>query len=334
MVGASAIQKMIPDWLTQKLATPPAAGTGLHAWLFSCARQLHAHMSAAEIIATLTTATHGASRHVSEREIRDAVNNSKDIAWTPGGAKSEARAQTGDSQARGAGWPRFDQNSREIRIRESFMDGLACLGGLWDRSPTRPGKQTADDWIDVLFPGAEWLCLALDHPGTARSRKREAWLFCSSDHSLIVPSPMTGPGGNGLDGRRAHRCLDNTGPRRWLVIEFDSGTIDAQAALHWCLKRAADALQWPPLGLIVHSAGKSLHGWYRVNNEESARELMAYAISIGADPPTWTRCQMIRLPEGRRDRPAAATQYHLPDGWEIPSPETRQRVYFYDPAQC
>ena len=25
--------------------------------------------------------------------------------------------------------------------------------------------------------------------------------------------------------------IDNTGPRRWLAIEFDSGTIDEQAAL-------------------------------------------------------------------------------------------------------
>jgi hypothetical protein len=45
-----------PDWLLEKLRHPPRAGDGLHAWLFSTARQLHAHMPEDAIEAALVAA--------------------------------------------------------------------------------------------------------------------------------------------------------------------------------------------------------------------------------------------------------------------------------------
>jgi hypothetical protein len=93
------------------------------------------------------------------------------------------------------------------------------------------------------------------------------------------------------------RCLDNTGSRRYLVVEFDEGEIDTHAALLWHLA------QYAPLVCCVHSAGKSLHGWFHVEGEPEERieEFFAYAVSLGADPATWTRCQLVRLPDGRRN---------------------------------
>lgn len=117
----------------------------------------------------------------------------------------------------------------------------------------------------------------------------------------MVPSPMTAPSGKALDGTTSHRCLANTAPRRWLVIEFDSGSIDEQAALHWHLGSAAEAMGWPLLRLAVHSGGKSLHGWYGICEDEArAESLMVYARTLGADTATWNRCQLVRLPAGRR----------------------------------
>ncbi len=312
---------MLPVWLQEKIASPPEAGAGIHAWLFSCARQLHAHMPPEAIMAVLQAATAGAGRVVTVREIRDAVQNSHSIAWQPDGRKQRpaglARKPYGEtSQPTPERWPKRDAVTRECAIRNGARLGVGGLVDLWERSPVRP-EMEADDWLDWLFPDAEWLCLAADHPATARTRRREKWSFGAADEcGLVVPSPMTGPSGKGLDGKVTHRCLDNTGPRRWLVIEFDSGTIDEQAALHGHLADCARAMSWPSLTLALHSAGKSLHGWYGpVGNESMARQLMEYATLLGADPATWVPCQLVRLPGGCRKG-------------------KRLEVFFFNPHPC
>lgn len=337
---------MLPDWLTQKLATPPDAGAGIHAWLFSVARQLHVHMPPEAIMAVLQAATANAGRPVPLREIRDAVQNSQAVSWQPPSKLSSAVNPTGPHSPRSrsarterqdgssndgsrAGtsspdrWPRADAYARRARVRETAEMGVGGLADLWERSLWR-GEMTADDWLDLLFPGAEWLCLAVDHPATARSRAREKWSFGPAEEcGLVVPSPMTGPSGKRQDGQRSHRCLDNTGPRRWLVIEFDKledgktpMPIDEQAALHWHFRASAEAADWPRLALVVHSGGKSLHGWYGLcGEEERSRELMAYAVSLGADAATWNRCQLVRMPGGRRK------------GEPL-------EVFFFDPSLC
>ena len=333
---------MIPDWLREKLASPPAAGAGLHAWLFSVARQLHAHMPPEAVAACLEAATVNATRRVTAREIRDAVNNSLAVAWERGGEKRERSTSLARKLAPGddkeeARWPVADPVARQWVVRELARE-VACLYDLWERSPVQWDDATADDWIDALLPG-EFLCLAGDHPATARSRRRDDWYFGRAERcGLIVPAGMTGPSGKGLDGRPSHRCLANTGPRQWVVIEWDRDEkgadipIDQQAALHWYLRTCASVCGWPSLRLAVHSGGKSLHGWYGpVKDEETARELMGYAVSLGADPATWTRCQLVRLPGGRRKRKGEIEAVSLPEGWEDTRGETvGQEVFFYE----
>jgi hypothetical protein len=68
-----------------------------------------------------------------------------------------------------------------------------------------------------------------------------------------------------------------------------------------------------------------------VKDEETARELMGYAVSLGADPATWTRCQLVRLPGGRRKRKGEIEAVSLPEGWEDTRGETvGQEVFFYE----
>jgi hypothetical protein len=75
-------------------------------------------------------------------------------------------------------------------------------------------------------------------------------------YQFVVPSPMSKPAGINLEGKKSVRCLDNTGPRRFVVTEFDQGSLDEQAAL---LLYLATIL---PLILVVFSGSKSLHGWF------------------------------------------------------------------------
>jgi hypothetical protein len=119
-----------------------------------------------------------------------------------------------------------------------------------------------------------------------------------------------------------------------LVIEFDSGTLDEQACLHWYLAEAAEAMGWPRLALVVNSGGKSLHGWYGLcGEEEHSKVMMEYAVLLGADHSTWVRCQPVRLPAGlrRMTTPEEREGYNLPEGWEAPT-EVRQSVIFFNPT--
>jgi hypothetical protein len=114
---------------------------------------------------------------------------------------------------------------------------------------------------------------------------------------FIVPSPMSKRVGRTQDGRESTHCLDNTGPRRFLAVEFDNGSADDHAAILVHLAKRA------PLALVVHSGSKSLHGWFYCaqTSDERLMLFMRYAVALGADSATWTRCQFVRMPDGRRD---------------------------------
>jgi hypothetical protein len=55
--------------------------------------------------------------------------------------------------------------------------------------------------------------------------------------------------------------------------------------------------------MTVQSGNKSLHGWFYAvaQAEEKLMKFMRYAVSLGADPATWTKSQFVRLPDGMRD---------------------------------
>jgi hypothetical protein len=59
---------------------------------------------------------------------------------------------------------------------------------------------------------------------------------------------------------------------------------------------------YAPLVLVVHSGGKSLHAWLACRGQEDAtvHRVFTYAVRLGADPATWTRCQLVRMPDGTR----------------------------------
>lgn len=335
----------LPQWLKDRLANPPTAGAGVHGWLFSVARQLHQHMPPDAIAAALRKSVEKCGRHVTDRELRDAVNNSHAVRWTPGdkqharkpspGKPGTVRPHAPDATP----WPLPDERLRRCALQWATDTGVFAmdddesltrsfgLADLWMHCMSRrevsflddnwpEATWDAGDWLDVLFPDAEWICLAKSDLSTAQTRRREKWAFREDGFTYVVPSPMTSAHGLGLHGKETSRCLANTGPRRWLVIEFDDGTADEQAALHWFLDASAAAAGWPRLRLALHSGGKSLHGWYGpVTNDDDARDLFAFArLHCGCDLHTWPKCQLVRLPEG------------------VHATGARQKVYFHSPS--
>ncbi len=150
--------------------------------------------------------------------------------------------------------------------------------------------------IDRLFPGNPLLCCGKSN-SDFDTKPREDWRGKMSALALIVPSPMSAVTGQTKDGKESKHTLANTGARRFLICEFDTGTADEHAALLIHLAGYA------PLVCAVHSGGKSLHGWFYVHGQPDAKieKFFRYAVSLGADHTTWTRCQFVRMPDGTRD---------------------------------
>jgi hypothetical protein len=209
-------------------------------------------------------------------------------------------------------WPQRNDEQIEAVVAASDVAGLA---DLWEASPLRPDweESQTEELIDALFPGNPLLCCGKHINRGFGTGTREEWRGQLAVQQFIVPSPMTAEEGLKKDGGPSLRCLANTGPRRYLVIESDHGTIDTHAVVLWHLARLA------PLVTVVHSGGKSLHGWFACQGSSEALQLrfMRYAVMLGADPATWTRCQFVRMPDGLRRRPSAFG--------------VRQSVFYFNP---
>ena len=288
--------RTLPQFVRDLLASPPRRGEGLNLWFYRVARVLHPYRDSAEIIKLLEATTAGET--VKHGEIERAVERSKATAWKLG--------QSRQSVTQGAAWPKLNAEQREAVITSG-----AGLVDLWEISPVgfSDNESHTEKIIDALFPGDPLLCAGRSN-GEFATRSRSEWCGKLAALQLVLPNPMTARIGLTQEGKQSAHALSITGPRRFLVIEQDGGTIDEQAALLLHLAERA------PLAVAVHSGNKSIHGWfYCVGQlEEKLREFMRYAVSLGADNATWTRSQFVRMPDGTRAN------------------GKRQTVYFFNPG--
>ena len=157
----------------------------------------------AEIVDTLRAVTATCGRIVSEREILDAVKNSKAYAWTPGEQTPVQRTPA---------WPSVDKE----RLKAIVSGGIALVD-LWEASFIRweDNKSHTEQIIDALFPGNPFLCCGWSESKFA-TLSREEWRGQLSGLQFIVPSPMSGTIGLTQDGRESAHTLSGTGPRRFL----------------------------------------------------------------------------------------------------------------------
>ena len=302
-------QIILPRFLRGLLASCPPAGEGVHNWLFRTARYLHALFPDPEDIANLLeAASFNCGRRILRSEIEDAIRNSRAYAWVPGQAQSRCARIP-------APWP-----SRDWQRIEAILRDAPGLYDLWENSPHRfeDDEPHADEIIAELFPGDPLLCCGLSESRFA-TKPRTHWNGSLSTRQFIVPSPMALEFGITRAGKKSAHCLDNTGERRFLGIECDFLAEDVSRfasagirdALDLCAAVVRELSQFAPLALVVHSAGKSLHAWFfcAEQREEELRKFMRYAVSLGADPRTWTKSQFLRMPDGYRPNCGRQTTY-------------------------
>jgi hypothetical protein len=278
----------LPQRVQEFLSKPKKRGHGLNNWLFCAALKLHPYLNDSEIIHLLGSLVEGEPLQLGE--IERAVERSRD--WKPGDGVTQSR-----------GWPSVDHNRRgEIIANGDNFDALCELSPL----QLEDGVTYTEAIIDSLYPGNPLLCVAKSIKRSQTKLKSE-WCGALSKMQFIVPSPMTARTGKTQDGKASARALDNAGPRRFLVIEQDSGTYDEQAAVLLHLAKEA------PLALVVFSGNRSLHGWFYCAGqpEEKLHQFMMKAVSLGADRATWTRSQLVRIPDGTRDNGQRQTVYYF-----------------------
>jgi hypothetical protein len=286
----------LPRFVRDLLASPSRRGGGLNIWFYRVARVLHPYRDSAEIVELLRAATTG--EPVRHGEIERAVERSKATAWKPG--------QSAQNTSHRSAWPKVNAEQREAVI----ATGIGLVD-LWHISPVQfeNNESRTEGIIDALFPSDPLLCAGRSSSDFG-TQSREEWRGRLAALQLVVPSPMTARAGRTQEGKKSAHALENTGPRRFLVIEQDRGTIDEQAAVLLHLAERA------PLAVAVHSGSTSIHGWFYCvgRSEEKLHQFMRYAVTLGADRATWTRSQFVRMPDGARDS------------------GRRQTVYFFNPG--
>lgn len=291
--------RALPTNLRRRIGSPPEAGAGVHQWIFRAARLMRSTCNSDQTFRIIRECVSDCGRCVPEREIKEAIRNArKDVIRIADSSPSVARFSSK--------WPSRDAGLVSSLI-EKAPDALSAF-----RSKSAPsisvGTTPGEGVITQLFPGNPLLCFG-HRMWSMRTRLKSEWLSSAANQQFIVPSPMTAAMGLNQQGRLSHRCLGNTGARRFLVVEFDQNTFEEQASLHQHLS------EMRTLALLVHSGGKSLHAWYSVEGEPDASllQFMRLAVRLGADSSTWSRCQAVRAPGGVRE-----------DG-------NRQRIEYFNP---
>ena len=259
---------MPPTPLIPRIKDCPSSGTGVHKWIFhACCVLNEAGFADADIE---EWAAKNATRPLQPGEVRNALKSIRN-------SSGEVRPS----------WPGHNRIDAERIARRG--------GGLEELKKSSPLQcESASDALQQLFEDDPLVCCGLSSSEFA-TQPLSSWTNLPQ-LQFVVPSPMISKWGETQAGKRSQHTLKNTGPRHYLVVEFDEGTHDTHASLiqHLALRM--------PLCMAVLSGGKSLHSWFdvRVKSEDAIKRFFQLACQLGADPATWTRSQFVRMPNGRR----------------------------------
>lgn len=319
----------------------PSSGDGVHDWSFKVLRILSRSYSNDT---SLIDASHAifdkfATRQIDNGEILRQIGNARRCSGG-GGFGNRSNSGRGSSSS----WPLPDLGAIESIVRSGPC--LAQLQSALLRCSDHRLERSSDI-LQRLFPGDPLLCCG-KHLWSAHTLPISNWEHLG-ECQFIVPSPMTNKHGLTCAGKDSMRCLDNTGPRHFLVIEFDFKADDGSGSggsvtpdhplanpsvvlksrmvsrllrdgftVHdMCAALIHHLASYVSPVLVVYSGGKSLHTWFPCKGveDDTLRPFMRYAVQIGADRATWSRCQFVRMPGGLRDNGNRQTvHYFNPEG--------------------
>jgi hypothetical protein len=146
----------------------------------------------------------------------------------------------------------------------------------WD-TRRRNTARILDVWSAYAGAPNPWVCFGADDCFSTRPlSEMRGW---AHSHPQIVPSPMRSQYGRTAEGRWSEHSLDGTGPRLFLVVEFDFAAVNARRQptvwaplIKACADRGRSVFDMnaaliarlsktAPLWMVVFSGGKSLQMW-------------------------------------------------------------------------
>ena len=297
-----------PHFLQELLEHRPAAGTGVHAWLFRVARYLHRFHAPDEIYAILESRTSDCERHIDTHEIVDAIKNSGVCAWEPSGkSASQKRAEWLAHPSSTRGVPEFDP---ELAIQTAAYVPIEITPDwLKARSPVPVGC-SIEKFLESIFKAHEQVlifnryksqgCL-LFHPGVSlKSFIRQHW----RDGAWFLCNPVDGRHHwNPRQRKNSRRSEESVTSFRYAVLECDQKPKEKWFPI-WLKILVQQPLQ---IVSITDSAGKSIHALVRVSASSKTdwdaikiRNFRPRLVPLGADDSALSAVRLTRLPGAYR----------------------------------
>jgi len=203
-------------------------------------------------------------------------------------------------EAQGAVRSAFNSNSASAIRWPKMLPSLVAECDRYPQSVPYPvrSSEPPEHFLRAMFSADPLLCCGMT-AYAMDTRPLSEWCGMLHPMQFIVPSPMSAVmGPRKEDGKESFHAESNTGPRKYLVTEFDGPDKPRQMARIASLR----ALGTLSLALLVDSAGKSLHGYWTADPCEGVnRMFFEHACKLGADERLWLRSQFSRMPGGTRD---------------------------------
>lgn len=259
----------------------PPPTNGINIWMLTTARKCQlAGLAAWEAERRIMEHEGGARRRFKQNEVKRAVEKAFNTTLSESSIKREPKPQWKPAKTN----PTFRQFQKGVTEYE-----------LWESSPWRMEQTiTQAEMLRLLFSDPQGMVCV----GKSAFKFHTARLDQFRDLStcqFIVPCYMAKRTGVTQDGKESMHCLDNCGPRRFFVCDFDEPKSAHHPSIIWHLKKLFD------LVLVISSGGKSLHAWFNVSERDEI-EFWSIAVEMGADPVLMrNRSSFVRLPFGTRE---------------------------------
>ena len=206
------------------------------------------------------------------------------------------------------------KQANQMAVKRAVQEASWTLDDMWEESPLRVDEATPAELLSMLFDPADLVCCgSVNRFSTFPSPE---WLGGHWMGDQVVPNPCRTRLGVTLskEGKLSAHSRDATGRRKYLIVESDDEdmSFDEKASVLRYLRDHTGAT----LRMVVHSAGKSLHGWFKADPDESANwAFMEFACLLGADRRMWLPEQLARLPNAVRIKNSLV-----------------QKTYYFDPS--
>jgi hypothetical protein len=199
-------------------------------------------------------------------------------------------------------------------IRKSIGHSPWTMERMHAESPLNVDAMSPQQLLNLVFEPGELICCG----SVARfsTRTAEEWSSGGWMGDQVVPSPSRARQGWTLSHKPtlSPHTRDSTGRRKYIVVESDDKDMpfDDKASVLRYLRDKTEA----HLKMVVHTAGKSLHGWFKASEDEFLNfKFMELACRLGADLRMWLPEQLARLPNAIRIKN-----------------QKLQKCYYFDPS--